>query len=118
MVVKRSERLVSKEIVEFLKVLQCSVYSTEQGYRKDRGGTRMTPGLADLVVFGPVGSQLPLFFIEVKAPRAKKKLRDSQAVFKEECRLRDVPYLCAEDVREVFDWLVEWGVITAKREGE
>ena len=118
MVVKRSERLVSKEIVEFLKVLGCAVYSTEQGYRKSRGGTRMTPGLADLVVFGPVDSQLPLFFIEVKAPRAKKKLRDSQAQFAEECRLRDIPWLCAEDVREVFDWLVEWGVITAKREGE
>jgi hypothetical protein len=107
----KGEAKVSLEIQAFLKgVLNCAVYSTEQGYRHERGGTRQTPGIPDLIVFG-IGPELPFFFIEVKGP--KGKLRPSQIIFQSECERTNVPYLVAYDVREVFDFLVEKGAITA-----
>lgn len=105
----KGEAKVSLEIQEFLKTIGCGVYSTEQGFRQDRGGTRQTPGIPDLLVFG-IGPELPFFFIEVKGP--KGKLRDSQIAFQAECERMDVPYLVAWDVREVFDFLVDKGAIT------
>jgi hypothetical protein len=105
----RSEARVSLEIQEFLKLIGCSVYSTEQGFRRDKGGTRQSPGIPDLICFG-TGPELPFFFCEVKGP--KGKLRDSQIAFRAECERMDIPYLVAWDVREVFDFLVEKGVIT------
>jgi len=104
----RGEAAVSLEIQKFLKTIGCGVYSTEQGFRRDRGGTRQTPGIPDLLVFG-IGPELPFLFIEVKGP--KGKLRPSQIIFQGECERMDVPYLVAWDVREVFDFLVEKGVI-------
>ena len=104
----RGEAKVSLEIQKFLKTIGCSVYSCEQGFRRDRGGTRQTPGIPDLIVFG-IGPELPLFFCEVKGPRGK--LRPSQIIFQAECERMDVPYLVAWDVREVFDFLVEKGAI-------
>jgi hypothetical protein len=105
----RGEAKVSLEIQKFLKAIGCSVYSTEQGFRGDGGGTRQTPGIPDLLVFG-IGPELPFFFIEVKGP--KGKLRDSQIAFQAECKRMGVPYLVAWDVREVFDFLVEEGAVT------
>ena len=107
----KGEAAVSLEIQGFLKgVLDYAVYSTEQGYRRERGGTRQTPGIPDLMVFGS-GPELPFFFIEVKGP--KGKLRDSQVAFQAECEKAEVPYLVAYDVREVFDFLESQGVITS-----
>ena len=105
----RREAKISREITDFLKLIGHAVYSTEQGYRSARGGTRMSPGIPDLLVFG-TGPELPFFFIEVKAPGGGK-LRDSQVAFQAECKRMNVPYLVAWDVRDVFDWLVERGVI-------
>ena len=104
----RGEAAVSLEIQKFLKTIGCGVYSTEQGFRRDRGGTRQTPGIPDLLVFG-IGPELPVFFIEGKGP--KGKLRPSQIIFQGECERMEIPYLVAWDVREVFDFLVEKGVI-------
>ena len=102
------EAAISGEIRKFLRdVMGFSVYSTEQGYRKDRGGTRQTPGIPDLIIFGK-----GIFaFVEVKTP--KGKLRDSQKQFQSECDGCNpiVPYLVWRDVRDAFDWLVEIGVI-------
>lgn len=105
----KGEALVSKEIRAFLKLIGCSVYSTEQGYRSERGGTRQTPGIPDLLVFNSRDSQVPFFFIEVKGP--KGKLRDSQIVFRDECLRTGVPYLVAHDVRDVFDFMESNGDI-------
>jgi hypothetical protein len=105
----KGEAKVSLEIQEFLKLIGCGVYSTEQGFRRDKGGTRQSPGIPDLICFG-TGPELPFFFIEVKGP--KGKLRDSQIAFQTECERMDVPYLVAWDVREVFDFLVEKGAVT------
>ena len=104
----RGEAAVSLEIQKFLKTIGCGVYSTEQGFRRDRGGTRQTPGIPDLLVFG-IGPELPFLFIEVMCP--KGKLRPSQIIFQGECERMKIPYLVAWDVREVFDFLVEKGVI-------
>jgi len=103
------ESQISAEIRKFLRdVMHFSVYSTEQGYRKDRGGTRQTPGIPDLLCFG----KGMFFFVEVKTP--KGKLRESQEGFSQECAACDppVPYLVWRDVRDAFDWLVEIGVIS------
>ena len=104
----RGEAAVSLEIQKFLKTIGCGVYSCEQGFRRDKGGTRQTPGIPDLLVFG-IGPELPFFFCEVKGP--KGKLRPSQIIFQGECERMKIPYLVAWDVREVFDFLVEKGVI-------
>lgn len=104
----RREAKISREITDFLKLIGHVVYSTEQGYRPARGGTRTTPGIPDLLVFG-TGPELPFFFIEVKAPGGK--MRGSQVAFQAECERMNVPHLVAWDVRDVFDWLVEHGVI-------
>jgi hypothetical protein len=105
----KGEAGVSLEIQKFLKTIGCSVYSTEQGFRQERGGTRQSVGIPDLLVFG-IGPELPFFFIEVKGP--KGKLRYSQMAFQAECERMGVPYLVAWDVREVFDFLAEKGSIT------
>lgn len=105
----KGEAKVSLEIREFLALIQCVVYSTEQGYRRDKGGTRQTPGIPDLLVFNATGSNVPFFFIEVKGP--KGKLRESQILFQNECQRTGVPYLVAHDVRDVWDFLESHGDI-------
>jgi len=107
----KPEAKVSREVREFLKMMGCAVYSTEQGYRRERGGTRQTPGIPDLLVFNATGSQVPFFFIEVKAPGGK--LRDSQVLFQAECERASVPYLVAYDVRDVYDFLESHGDIVS-----
>lgn len=108
---RRPEATVSAEIREFLAIIGCACYSLEQGWRKDPGGTRQTPGIPDLVVFGP--DRFPFFgWIEVKA--GKGKLRPSQVVFQDECRKAETPHCVAYCVTDVFDWLVQHGVIEAQ----
>lgn len=103
----KKESAISREIIDFLKLMGSAVYSTEQGFRKDRGGTRQTPGIPDLLVFGATHPRF--FFIEVK--REGGKLRDSQVGFQAECEKAGVLYLVAYDVRDVFDFLVAHGAI-------
>ena len=107
----KPEAKVSREVQQFLKLIGCSVYSTEQGYRRDKGGTRQTPGIPDLLVFNGNESMVPVFFIEVKAPGGK--LRESQVAFQSECDRTGVPYLVAYDVRDVYDFLEEKGDIVS-----
>ena len=105
------EAQVSADIRSFLAMMGMAAYSLEQGYRKDPGGVRQTPGLADICVFGP--DRFPFFgWIEVKAGTGK--LRPSQKVFQEECRKANVPHVVAYCVTDVFDWLVEHKVIEAQ----
>lgn len=44
---------LSRAIRAALKLHGCEVFTTEQGYRKSRGGTRTSPGIPDLIVFQP-----------------------------------------------------------------
>jgi len=99
------EAKISREIQTFLRTLGFAVYSTEQGYRKDRGGTRQTPGIPDLIVIG----HGRFLFAEVKAPGGK--LRASQKEFCVECERNGVPWALWYDVRDTWDWCVAIGVV-------
>lgn len=99
------ESVISKEVQSFLKMVGFSVYSVEQGYRKERGGTRQTPGIPDLIVIGH-GTVL---FVELKT--AKAKLRDSQAAFRDVCAENDVPWALWRSVHDAWDWCVNQGII-------
>ena len=107
----RKESVISREIIDFLKLMGSGVYSTEQGFRDPktagRGGTRTSAGIPDLLVFGATHPRF--FFIEVK--REGGKLRDSQVGFQAECEKAGMLYLVAYDVRDVFDFLVAHGAI-------
>lgn len=48
-----SEGVVQQQVKAYLAAQGCVVYDTSQGYRKDPGGTRMTPGIPDLIVWLP-----------------------------------------------------------------
>lgn len=54
-----------------LLALGWRVYDTSQGYRREAGGTRITPGLCDLIAFQPRLS-LVLFF-ECKPPKQARE---------------------------------------------
>ncbi len=102
------ESQISREIVDFLRGQGFAVWDTGQGFRKDTGGTRITPGLCDLIVMGTEVNPF-LLFVEVKT--AKGRLRDSQAVFRDECATNGVAWELWRDVRDAFDWLVAKGII-------
>ena len=101
----KPEARVGRDILTLLRTVGFAVWSTEQGYRKDRGGTRTTPGFPDLVA---IGCDL-ILFIEVKAGRGS--LTTAQEVFRDECQDAGGNWLCARSDGEVWDWLVELGVI-------
>jgi|TARA_R110000824_G_scaffold19606_1_gene75564 hypothetical protein len=106
------EAQISREITKFLRdTMGLAVWSTEQGFRKERGGTRISPGVPDLIVMG----KGVWAFVEVKTP--KGKMRDSQLFFQKECKENGVPYLVWRDVRDAFDWLVAEGVISQAGRG-
>lgn len=98
-----SEKVVSRGVVKLLRLCGFAVWDTGQGYRKDPGGTRITPGLADLIVIG----KGRVVFIELKSSLGT--LRDSQRVFRDECRANDVEWHMWRSVGECEDWLKENG---------
>lgn len=102
------ERQISGEIQRFLKMVGCAVYSTEQGFRKDRGGTRTSAGIPDLIVLHP---DIPggVLFVELKAERGR--LRPSQEGFRAECERCDVCWALWRSVQEAFDYMVGIQVI-------
>jgi hypothetical protein len=101
---KESE--IQREIVDFLRTVGCSVWQTSQGYRKDPGGTRMTPGIPDIFVMHESGAWT---WAEIKTP--KGKLSEAQEAFRAECYLSGVRWRCWRDVREAWDWSVEHGLV-------
>lgn len=54
-----------------LIALHFTIYDTSQGYRREPGGTRLTPGLCDLIAFHR-GLSLALFF-ECKPPKQARE---------------------------------------------
>jgi len=66
------EARIQRDGVNLLKTLGWTVYTLSQGYRKAKGGTRMTPGLPDVWAFhGP--KRLSLWW-EVKPEAEKSRL--------------------------------------------
>lgn len=64
------ERDTQKAIVKLFEAVGCIVYRTSQGYRRDSGGTRMTPGIPDLWVICP--RRQVAWWFEVKRPSGKR----------------------------------------------
>lgn len=106
---KLLERDVQRQVMHLLALAGCETFSTSQGFRADPGGTRMTPGLADLLVFLPEHLYLGrtpftvlIGFIEVKTEEGLKDhqrrlaRRERRAVaqdrFGQLCRARGIPY--------------------------
>jgi hypothetical protein len=112
---RMSERAIQREIVDFLKAIGCAVYQTSQGYRKEPGGTRMTPGIPDLYVVGPrakhqmAWERAPWTWAEVKTE--KGKLTPAQEEFRELCETSDIPHRVWRDAGDAFEWAVEVGLV-------
>ena len=100
---KESE--ISREIRKLLRSLGGSVYTTEQGYRRDRGGTRTSPGIPDLIVIFPFAWT----FAELKTP--KGKLSVYQEGFRLACEDAGIPWVLWRDVRDAWDWCVARGIV-------
>ncbi len=66
------EGRIERDIRSLLGSLGWTVYKLSQGYRKARGGTRMTPGIPDLWAFH-TAKQLTLW-VEVKPPKEMVRL--------------------------------------------
>lgn len=112
---KVTERVVQQQVKHLFALAGCVVYDTSQGYRQEPGGTRMTPGLADLLVFLPpmatryrpgdepaIVTASAVGFFEVKTPDGLKlhqrhhargeKRAQHQALFAKRCVERGIPY--------------------------
>lgn len=105
----RTEQQISRDIAQWLRGLGFAVWSVEQGYRKDPGGTRQTPGIPDLIVMG----HGHFTFAEVK--RQRTKLRPSQELFRNTAVDNNVPWQLWRSVHDAFDWLISVGYL---EEGE
>ena len=69
---KQTEADVQRDIVRLLVSTGWTVYSLSQGYRKEKGGTRQTPGIPDLYAFHQA-KQLTLW-VEVKPEHEGRRL--------------------------------------------
>lgn len=67
-----SEDRHQRQMVALLSSLGWRVYTLSQGYRKEKGGTRMSPGIPDLYALHP-SKQLTLW-VEVKPPKEATRL--------------------------------------------
>jgi hypothetical protein len=88
-----------------MRAIGFAVWSTEQGYRRDRGGTRQTPGIPDLIVIG----HQRVLFVEVKTE--KGKLRWSQEQFRDLCEANGVEWQLWRSVTDAWDWCVKHGFV-------
>lgn len=100
-----TERQISREIDLFLKTIGCAVYSTEQGYRRERGGTRTSAGIPDKIVIHPDAWT----FAEIKRPGGR--LTDAQVGFRGECETAGIPWQLWTDATDAFDWAARVGLV-------
>ena len=101
----KPEAVVSRDVQALLKQLGFAVWSTEQGYRAERGGTRQTPGIPDLIA---INTDL-ILFIELKA--GKNAASSAQLLFGSSVVRAGGHYRVIRSSVECFDWLVELGVV-------
>ena len=122
-----TEAQIQREIIKFLRSIGGAVWHTSQGFRRDPGGTRMTPGLPDLVVMFPeawrkhVETERPGFtklylapdgrwtFAEVKTP--KGRLSPAQIVFRDESAKAGVPWELWRSVEDAAAWARALGIV-------
>ena len=101
----KPEAKISRDIRDVLTQVGFSVWSSEQGYRKERGGTRTSPGIPDLIIAGH-GRTL---FVEVKVPKGKLTLR--QEHFRMHWNDNGGTSLVWRSANDAFDWCVSKGII-------
>ena len=101
----KPEARIQRNIRDLLVQVGFHVWDTSQGYRKDPGGTRMTPGLPDLVLSGHNHT----LFVEVKTE--KGKLTPHQQLFSHEWNLHGGTCLVWRSVEDAWDYLVGEGII-------
>jgi hypothetical protein len=117
------EKAVQAHVVQLLRSIGGKVWVT--GTKRPRGdfqGTRMTPGLPDLVAFLPprayrIQGDIPyakpvLLFVECKA--AGGRLRPEQQEFRDLCQDCDVAHI-AGDLDAVIAWLSERHYVRASQ---
>ena len=97
----KPETKLSRAVCRFLRLCNCVVYSTEQGYRPERGGTRCTPGIPDLIVFQPAKARFA--FVELKTKR--NKLNKAQAAFQRCAQASGVESHVWRSVEDAKAWL-------------
>jgi hypothetical protein len=101
----KPEALLSRDVQRALKQIGCSVYSTEQGYRKERGGTRTSAGIPDLIVIHPSAWT----FAELKTP--KGKLSTAQTGFMLACEEAGIPWALWRSVHDSWEWAKAAGIV-------
>jgi len=101
----KPEARISKDIRELLTQTGFIVWNTEQGYRKERGGTRMSPGIPDLLAAG----QGYTFLVEVKTP--KGRLTVYQELFRQAWTAHGGISLVWRSVEDCWNWMVSEGII-------
>ena len=105
----KPEEKVSRAVQNLIAVVGGMVWNTEQGYRKERGGSRCTPGLPDMLVF--VGGHFT--FVELKAGRNKPN--PAQLRFRDECWRAGISWQLWYSVFDCKSWLTEIGVVEDDR---
>ncbi len=100
------EAAIQREIVKFLRGVGCAVYVTSQGYRKEPGGTRMTPGIPDLLVI-----EGPQSWTWAEVKNEKGKLSPAQHEFADVALKCDVPWECWRSVEDAKRWAVAVGIV-------
>lgn len=104
------ESQISREVQRFLRSIGGAVYSTEQGYRKDRGGTRTSAGIPDLIVFFDEAWT----FAELKTE--KGRLTTAQDGFRLLCEESFAPWQLWRSVEDAWDWAVAHGIVQSVEE--
>ena len=102
----KPEARLSRDVRDLLTQAGFAVWSSEQGYRKDRGGTRTSPGIPDLIVAG----QGRTFMVELKAGK-RPKLTVAQEVFRKAWTENGGVSLVWRSVDDAWSWLVGEGII-------
>src|SRR5579859_712823 len=82
------EKDVQKGVVQLFRACGGIVYSTSQGYRKEKGGTRCTPGIPDLWIFFP--RNYGTLWWETKRPGGRRT--SEQVAFATQCKECYMPY--------------------------
>lgn len=101
----KPEAQIQKAIKDLLVQVGFIVWDTSQGYRKERGGTRTSPGIPDLIACG----QGHTLFVEVKTP--KGKLTIYQEFFRQHWTENGGTSLVWRSVDDAWGWMVAEGII-------
>jgi hypothetical protein len=89
-----------RAIGQYLRLRGFAVYDLEQGYRAERGGTRQTPGVSDLIVMG----RGRITFAEIKRGKAGR-MRPAQVAFGEEVRANGGEYVVWRSLDDAIAWV-------------